>query len=262
MANAKSSKTESTTAIEPLPEGGALAEVAPDFISGGGAGFEEVSTKDIQMPMLLIAQAMSPQRKKADPAFIEGLEEGDLFHSVDGRIFGKGPLVFSIVKAGKARWVEFDEKTRKIIDGDVPEGDPRTEFGADGSKPKATKFLDFVIMARDGQNVQRGELMALSFKGMSLRAGKRLNSLAFGRQTKSGARADIFAGLYTVKAAQMTNEKGTFGIYTVGNGGWPDGEWYKRAADTFKALRDKNVIVDREPGEDDGDPADTGASQM
>ena len=46
------------------------------FAEDAGFGFEEVTSSDLQIPFLRIIQALSPQLKKSDAAFIEGAGAG------------------------------------------------------------------------------------------------------------------------------------------------------------------------------------------
>ena len=48
------------------------ADLAAAFAADSGVGFEEVTSSDLQIPFLRIIQALSPQLKKNDPAYIEG----------------------------------------------------------------------------------------------------------------------------------------------------------------------------------------------
>ena len=47
------------------------------FEADSGSGFEEMSNADIQIPFIRIIQALSPQLKKTDPGFIQGVPSGD-----------------------------------------------------------------------------------------------------------------------------------------------------------------------------------------
>ena len=57
-------------------------ELAEAFAADTGIGFEEVTVADVQIPFIRIIQALSPQLKKNDPAFIKGAGQGDIFNTV------------------------------------------------------------------------------------------------------------------------------------------------------------------------------------
>ena len=54
-----------------------------------GSGFEETSAESFAIPFLSILQSGSPQCKKSDGAYIKGAEEGMLFNSVTGDMYGE-----------------------------------------------------------------------------------------------------------------------------------------------------------------------------
>jgi hypothetical protein len=52
-----------------------------------GAGLENFTTEDMQIPFIRILQALSPQLNKQDPLYIKGAEQGDIFNTVSGEIY-------------------------------------------------------------------------------------------------------------------------------------------------------------------------------
>ena len=72
-----------------------------------GVGFEEVTSSDLQIPFVRIIQALSPQLKKNDPAFIAGASQGDIFNTVTNKVWGAedGVLVLPVFFAMK--FLEF-----------------------------------------------------------------------------------------------------------------------------------------------------------
>ena len=65
----------------------ALTELEAAFEEDSGMGLEDVSTDDLQIPFLRMIQALSPQLKKSDPAFIEGASQGDIFNTVTNKVW-------------------------------------------------------------------------------------------------------------------------------------------------------------------------------
>jgi len=60
----------------------------PDFLKQGNRGAENVGTDDMIIPRIELIQALSPVRKKSDPAYIEGAEEGMLYNNVTRTLYG------------------------------------------------------------------------------------------------------------------------------------------------------------------------------
>lgn len=63
------------------------------FESAAGMGLENVTSADMLVPRLTIIQALSPQIKPRDPAFIEGAAIGDIVDVGTGDLF-KGSIMF------------------------------------------------------------------------------------------------------------------------------------------------------------------------
>lgn len=76
-------------------------------LQGGPTGFENVTSDMLSMPFLKIAQAISPQVKRKDPAYIDGLEEGMFFNSVSGTVYGES--IDLIILDWKKTWLEWGE---------------------------------------------------------------------------------------------------------------------------------------------------------
>jgi hypothetical protein len=70
----------------------------PEYLQGaerGKRGFENTQKEDVLVPMLALCQSNSPQRKPDNAKYIQGLQEGDFFHSVRGTNYGPGPIYFT-----------------------------------------------------------------------------------------------------------------------------------------------------------------------
>lgn len=68
---------------------GAVAEM-PDYLKKQetSRGTENVHTEDLVIPRLELVQSLSPCRKKTDPAYIPGADEGMLFNNVTRELYG------------------------------------------------------------------------------------------------------------------------------------------------------------------------------
>jgi hypothetical protein len=228
--------------------------------------------EDLQMPRLLLAQAMSPQVEESDPLHIEDLKVGQFFNSMTGEIYGKGPLEFVVIRADKPRHIEFIPRNEGggIKDYNVPANDPRTQFTTDEDgkriKPVATKFYDFVILL-----LPTLEPVALSLKSTQLKVARQLNTLMKLRK------APVFAGKYMLVSVPQKFAKGTVPVHQIKNSnipsdmsatdkdgnplpGWVSEGLFKFASDQYDSFKDKDLVIDREPttDEEDGDGGDAG----
>jgi hypothetical protein len=82
-------KTEVAKATNNLP-------AAMDFADYAGAGMENVGVSDLLVPRLAILQALSPQLKKKDSAYIEGAELGNIADVGTGEIFADGVVFLPV----------------------------------------------------------------------------------------------------------------------------------------------------------------------
>jgi len=224
---------------------------APSWIQkGDDRGTTHLTKADLQMPRLALAQPLSPQVQETDSKWIEGLKPGDMFNSLTGQSFGRGPIYFTVVRADRPRGIEFYPLSDGggIKDFNVPANDPRMSFGDRGEKPLATLFYDYVVLLIDPRTSEM-EPIALSFKSSALKVARALNALMKLRQAPS------FAGLYELTTAMEKNNKGTYAVYRVRNApigiddspiGWASERIYKYAEGLFDAIKDRVLVVDRE----------------
>lgn len=245
----------------------ALADIRPEHLKQNDfRGSEHIKKDDIQLPRIGLTQAMSPQVQELDLKYIKDLKVGDMFNNLTGQNLGRGPLEFCVVRGDAPRGIIFNplDQGGGIKEMNVPLTDPRMQFGPNGAKPEGTKFYDFVVAL-----LPSFELIALSFKSSGLRTARELNSLIKLRN------APVFAGKYVLTSAMTKNAKGTFAVFQVKNSdiasvvsakakdgtplaGWLGHEAYQHAESLYNGLKDKTLIIQREPGEDDVEFAEEG----
>jgi hypothetical protein len=95
--------------------GTALAPASPllDAIrAAAGAGTENVRAEDMALPMVVLLQGMSPQTKRANPAYMEGAKEGMFLHTTTRELFD-GDQGFPVIPCGFSKvwnvWRHRDE---------------------------------------------------------------------------------------------------------------------------------------------------------
>jgi hypothetical protein len=217
----------------------AIATARPDFVEHQREGTEHITRDDMQMPRIGIAQLMSPEIDSSnDEKFIDGLRFGNMFNSVTKVIYGDGPMQFAIVQALPPRFVEFIPKEQGggVKDPNVPHDDPRTQWGANGEKPVATKFYDFVVMLLPSR-----ELVALSFKSTGIKVAKQLNALISLRD------APLYAGVYSITTTGVQGPKGKYAVPVIKNAGFiAEKPVYDYAKGIFNNLRGKAIVIHTE----------------
>ena len=226
-------------------------QVPAEFQKYAGQGLEGMTKDDLKMPRLALAQGLSPQLNPDDPLYIDGLKLGDAYNSLTGEVYGRGPWEVAVVRRDVPRWVEFvpREEGGGIKDLNVPRNDSRCEWRTiDGVRlpPIATQFYDYVIVFLASR-----EVIAASFKSTGIRmTAQPWNSLLKLR----GVSKPMFMGKYALRSVMTKNPKGSFASLQVVNAGWvSELETLQFLAATFEAFREKEIVIDREPGADDDD---------
>jgi hypothetical protein len=227
--------------------GGAMA--VPSYIKQGDTrGTDHLKKEDLQIPRISLAQGLSPELKRTEAKYIEGLQQGDMFNNLTKEILGEGPIEFTIVRADPPRGIEFypREEGGGVKDINVPLDDPRMQFGPTGEKPVATKFYDYVILL-----LPKREVIALSMKSSGLKVARQLNALMKYRQVP----VPSFAMKFTLRSVPEKNAKGEYFNFAVANAGYVDEATYKFAEALFETIKDKQLDIEREP--DDPEAGDT-----
>lgn len=241
-----------------------LQSIPESWKQHAGMGTEKLGIKDVRPPRLSLAQAMSPQVKRSEPKYIEGLSEGDIFNDLTGEIY-QPPVKFCVVTALGVRYVEFGEGGKTIVDGNVPPDDPRTQWteGDDGErvKPKAAKFYDYLIWLPE-----QGEVMAFSIKNkQAATIGVTLNSLL---KLPVKINGEIFmtppacARLFELGTATDKNDLGSWAVYTLRNAGLTTEQTQNHCFDLAKSFQDKNVVIERDIVDSDEDDTSFDTSKM
>lgn len=231
----------------------------PAFIKEGDVrGTENITSDDIKPPSLRIAQGTTPEIKRSNPAvYIEGLREGEMFNSSSRENFGEGPVGLVIINQLGHRHIQFAPQSEGggVIDFDVPDGDPRTEFSEsviDGvkkrMKPAATLFYDYLVLAipEDGRKI----MMTLSMKSTQIKNAKQLNT------TLLGSKLPSFAHLFTASAVAVTRGAYNFYGWRIDPTGYVTEETYNEASALYDKMKGKKIKVETE-GEVDPEAVDS-----
>jgi hypothetical protein len=215
---------------------------APLVTPAAPLGTEHITSDDVMMPRLGLAQAISNEVNKTHADFIDDLGVGDFFNTVSNRVYGSGPLIFSILVAHPPRAVEFAALSDGggIIDPNVPLNDPRMNFGDDGTPPQATKFYDYVLWLHESD-----ELIAMSLARSAIKAAKSLNGLIRMRGTA------VFTGRYTVTSVQKTSSQGNYQSWrfrnsTLGNIPETQAQEFAKLHSGLKLAIPTPVVIDPE----------------
>lgn len=216
---------------------GVSAEM-PEWLKKGNAGSEDVSANDMILPRVDVLQALSPQIKKSDPAYIPGAEQGQIFNTVTGEIYGSS--VTFIPVTFRKEYVLW--KTRKAGGGFI---------GAFKSEQEAIRALAGVQNPDDCEVVESHQQfsMILTYHGIEeavfsmtkskLKVSRALNTLI------QIAGVDRFAKAYKMEAVEASSDKGDFWSFKVSNAGFVSKELYEKGKALCDMIKAGAADVDR-----------------
>ena len=208
---------------------------------------------------LVVAQDGTPQRKRVDPSYIEGLDVGQLFNDLTGDVYEDPDIVF-VAYLGK-RAIEFaPDGGGVVLDHDVPLDDSRCAFSTtdDGKrcKPKATTFADYLVFLPESE-----ELLVWSAKSTSLREARRVNSF-LRRALRIGdvliASPPAWARTFKARVVDVPGTNPYYAIRFAPGGVTPEA-LRKSCADFYQANKNLEIQVAKSDAPVDDAPAPAGA---
>lgn len=229
----------------------AVLNEMPDYLrekQGSARGQENVGAEDLVIPRLEVVQDLSPARKKSDPNYIEGAEEGMLYNSVTRELYGKEVLV---VPVGFVKeWIIWKDR------------DAGGGFrGAFGSKDEAEEARAQLEDGDDCESIDTNQQFCLLLKAdggveeivVSMAKSKAKVSRKWNSLIRL-ANGDSFSRVYRLSAVEDKNNKNqAFYNFGVAAAGFPTGPVYKRAEKMYEAIVKGHVVADR--GADTSEPS-------
>ena len=212
----------------------------PDFMKQGNRGAENVGTDDMIIPRIELIQALSPVRKKSDPAYIDGAEEGMLYNNVTRTLYGtevtvvpvyytKQFLVWKDRKAGGGGSNGFRGAfaTKELADRAI------ADLAEEALEVSDT--AQHFVLVRNGDDWQEA---VISMAKSKVKVSKRWNSLMRLSNTDSFSRA------YKLSATTETNARNeSYFNFNVAALGFVNKELYERAEKLYETIRSGNVKV-------------------
>ena len=199
----------------------------PDFMKQGNRGAENVGTDDMIIPRIELIQALSPVRKKSDPAYIEGAEEGMLYNNVTRTLYGTEVTVVPVYYTKQFLvW-----KDRKAGGG----GSNRAIAELAEEALEVSDTAQHFVLVRNGDDWQEA---VISMAKSKVKVSKRWNSLMRLSNTDSFSRA------YKLSATTETNARNeSYFNFNVAALGFVNKELYERAEKLYETIRSGNVKV-------------------
>lgn len=221
----------------------AVEENVPAFLQGQMGdmrGSEEVGAEDLVIPRVELVQGLSKARKKADPAYIQGAEEGMFYNNVTRELYGD---TFEIVPVMfKKEWLLWrDADLGGGFAGAYGSQQEAEEARQQQEKPEEWEVVDtnqhFVLIVKDDVTIEEA---VISMAKTKAKASRLLNSLV---RINGGPR---FSRRYRVKGVPAQNNSGQdYYTLTVENVGFVTEDQFRAAEKVYEMVKSGAASVDR-----------------
>lgn len=243
-----------------------VPDAAPDYIDGGGEGFENVRGKDIELPRLKLIQ------KGARESDVDGIAPGSITDTLSGEVIvGKDEEIEIVPALHYVSWIEWADidDGGGIIDSSM---DPKSTLAAranerdEDGKQVVTEYHNFIVLI-PSLGLDKPYLLCLS--KTSFKHGRRLLMLARNRKAKdrngNPVGAPLFAGKYKMSTELVERNDLRWYETKFENAGWADADTFAAAkalhASLGESLRQGKVKftpADEPSGEPAGEPSEGG----
>lgn len=178
-----------------------------DFMADAGKGFEGADSGSFAIPFIRLLQAMSPQVKKSEAAYIKGAEEGQIFNTVteelvDGEVgiqvvpcaYEHFYLLWAPNRGGLRGRLSLDEYAKCKKQTLTNDKGNQYEADMEGNAITDTRQHYVLILKGDGSATPA----LISMASTQIKKSKKWMSLMDGIKIQ-GMKAPMFSQIYTLK---------------------------------------------------------------
>jgi len=172
MAAKKNAKTE-------IAETGGYTETMPAYMDPEKVrGSENVGTDDLTIPRLGLIQDLSPQRKKNEPEYIPGAEEGLYFNSVSNELYGESLVFVPVFFTKEWNIWKLSDAGGGFFGSYPSEQEAQAEFEKQDYNPEEYEIVDtaqhFGLIIHEGRPP---EDIVISMTKSKMKVNRSLNSM-------------------------------------------------------------------------------------
>ena len=218
----------------------------PDYVTDTGRGSEGVSTNDMSLPRLSIIQDLSPQRKKAEDAYIDGAEEGMIFNTASNHLFPTGKVVV-IPCFFRAEYVAWKDRKKgggfggAFASEDLAQDWISTqEDAADWDVSYTNQHFCIMVHPDHTEDKPHLEDVVISMAKSQLKPSRKWNTMV------QQAGGDRFSRAYQLSVVQDRSPKGEFYNWSVKQLGYVPEHLFKKAEATYEAVKAGQKDVSRD----------------
>jgi len=203
-------------------------------------GSEEIGTNDLTIPRLEVVQSLSACRKKQDPAYIPGIEEGMIYNNVTRKIYGEEVDVVPVYFR-KEYLLWRDKDLGGGFGGAHPTMPEAEQARLAQEKPDEWEVVDtaqqFVLVVNEDGSAEEA---VLSMAKSKAKVSRNWNSLI---RINGGPR---FSRIYKIKGVPDQNPAGQdYFNLAVENVGFVDEAVFAHAEKIYNMIVDGSANVDR-----------------
>ena len=186
-----------------------------------GAGLENFTTDDMQIPFVRILQALSPQLNKQDSLYIKGAEQGDMFNTVSQDIYKADEGVTIVPCYFEKKFLEFALRSTgggfikelKPTDNDINLTNREGTIEMLPSGNELVRTHQHLVIAK-GANGEYAPAV-LDMKKTQLKVSRRWNTLKNGIRLPSGKPMPIYGTAWNLFTVSESNDQGTWYNYKL-----------------------------------------------
>ena len=198
-----------------------VSELDKMLEADSGAGLENITTEDMQIPFIRIIQALSPQLQKDDPLYIKGAEQGDIFNTVSQEIYKQDEGVIVVPAFFEKKFLEFQLRSsgggfvRELAADDkditMTSRENTIELLPNGNELVRTHQHLVIAQSADGTIAPS----VLDMKKTQLKVSRRWNTLKNSARLPSGALMPIYGTAWRVTTVLEANDQGKWFNYKL-----------------------------------------------
>ena len=208
-----------STNVVKKEEAGLPAELMDDIVATAGEGVD-YDTSELQIPFIRVIQALSPQIKKSDPAFIKDAGQGDAFNTVTGQFWSGEDGITVIPCFQETKYLEFiplDQDggfvgERKVTDPDLAntERNGAKEILPNGNELVKSDQHYCIIVGEDGMH----QPAIVDMKSTQLKVSRRWKTQIAMQKVKDSKgqmrTPALYATMWKLSTTEESNQMGTW----------------------------------------------------
>jgi hypothetical protein len=267
------SETE-TKAVAKKVEAGLPAAMLDTFLEDAGAGTENFTQDDLQIPFLRVLQPVSPELKKKNDKYIDGAEQGDMFNTVT-RQFWKAENGVRVIPCGFVKkYLEFTPyEDGGGFHGELAANSPSVlNAKREGNKEIMPNGNELVVSAQHYVMIEDPETggwqtAILDMKSSNLKVSRQWNTMVAMQEVKSGAKsfkAPSFSIIWNLSTDERSTDMGSWQSWKiVGKQGFvDDAAVYERAKDFARMVNEGEVKAAQDPDLETDTPTTAVSEEM